>query len=251
MPSKKAFFNFYYSLNDFLSKERKNQLIEYPFSGKPSVKDAIEAIGVPHVEVDIILINKKAVDFSYQLQNEVKIEVYPLLKEPCFPHSISLSNLPRKPLNFIADVHLGKLARLLRMLGFDTYYNNEISDRDIIKLTENENRIVLTRDVFLLKNKKLKSGQGYWLRSENPEEQLTEVLKRFVLFEEIKPFVRCIDCNGIIEPVSKSAVIQLLPPKTIQYFDEFYRCANCGKIYWKGSHYDRMLVFIELVKKQN
>ncbi len=141
-------------------------------------------------------------------------------------------------LKFIADVHLGKLARKLRLLGFDTYFESNLDDNEIIKMSLAENRIVLSRDKELINNSRI--TQGYRILSSDPREQIREVMIRFDLQNNLNPFSRCIDCNGMIENVSKESVNEYLPPKTRQYFDEFFRCRGCGKIYWEGSHYENM-----------
>lgn len=141
-------------------------------------------------------------------------------------------------ISFILDVHLGKLAKLLRMLGFDTLYKNNFTDAEIIKISSKENRIILTRDRGILKNKAV--THGYWLKSVKPIEQAREIINRFDLVPQIKPFQRCIICNGIIEIVDKKSVMTHLPIKTASVYNEFYKCMNCSKIYWKGSHYNRM-----------
>jgi hypothetical protein len=141
-------------------------------------------------------------------------------------------------LKFIADVHLGKLARHLRLLGFDTYFERSIDDNEIISKSLSENRIILTRDKQMLSNKRI--IQGYGILSSDPREQLREVMAGFDIRDNLKPFSRCMDCNGLIESVSKESVSVYLQPKTRQYYDEFFKCQVCGKIYWEGSHYDNM-----------
>jgi len=226
-----AQFKFHDSLNDFLLPRNKNSWINYSFNNTPAVKDAIEAIGIPHVEVKEISINGNAAGFYHPLHSNDTIEVYPF------------TQIFSSPQKFILDVHLGKLARLLRLLGFDTLYQNNFTETTIITLAAQEERIVLTRDVGLLKNKTIELG--YWLRSQQPLEQANEVLHRFVLKDKIQPFKRCLVCNGLIELVNKENVIAHFPPNTIDFFNEFYQCENCKRVYWKGSHYERMIQLIQ------
>jgi uncharacterized protein with PIN domain len=238
-----AVFRFYNSLNDFLSPANKNCDIKYWFNGNPSIKDAIEAIGIPHTEVNEITINGTFIDFSYPLRANNHADVFPLVNiTNRSTHSV-IPPLPH-PVSFIADVHAGKLARELRLFGFDTAYENNLNDQQVADIAERENRVVLTRDIGLLKHKKIK--WGYWLRSQHVQEQLAEVINRYNLTDSIKPFIRCIDCNGQIEPVKKEAILLQLPPKTKEYFNEFYQCKSCEKVYWKGSHYENM---VEKIKK--
>ena len=238
-----ATFRFFGALNDFLRPTRKEVWISYTFDGSPAVKDAIEAMGVPHPEVQEIRINDAAAAFYTRLQPGDRFEVYPA--------DIRAANDPAENSSgarFILDVHLGKLAKNLRMLGFDTSYENNYSDKTIVEAAATENRIVLTRDVVLLKNKAIE--RGYWLRSQHAGEQLTEVIRRFGLSHQFRPFERCIACNGHIVAVPKTKVWELLPPKTKLYYDEFFQCTSCKRVYWKGSHYERMLQFIKQVEEQ-
>ncbi len=146
---------------------------------------------------------------------------------------------------FILDVHLGKLAKYLRMFGFDSNYQNYYGDKEIVQISLSEHRIILTRDIGLLKMKAV--THGYFVRNEYPKDQLTEVLRRFDLYEAIKPFSRCIKCNGTLEIVEKEAIIQQLEPLTVKYFDKFFRCTNCLRVFWEGSHFDRMKSFVDSI----
>lgn len=241
-PLKHAEFRFYEELNDFLPPEKRKRSFRYSFRGTPSVKDAIEALGVPHTEVDLILVNGESVGFDYLLKGGERVAVYPAFESLDISSLTRLRPQPLRRPRFVLDVHLGKLARLLRMLGFDTLYRNDYSDPEIIYISLREKRIILTRDRALLKHRAI--THGYWVRSTHPREQLQEVLHRFDLFSRIRPFHRCMVCNGLIEEVSKSEVLDQLEPKTRRYYDEFYRCTGCGKIYWKGSHYTGMVEYI-------
>jgi uncharacterized protein len=234
-----ASFLFEGELEVFLSKSEKNRVMSYHFNEHPSIKDAIEAIGIPHTEVDTIIVSGSTVSFNYLLKNNDEVHVHPYRKA-------SLSRQLKDTPKFILDVHLGKLARLLRLLGFDACYQNNYSDKQIVELSTSGSRIVLTRDVGLLKHKGLQ--HGYWLRSPYAEKQLAEVIKRYDLINSIKPFTRCIACNGNIVAVSKENVLDIIPPKTKQYFNEFYKCVECNRVYWKGSHYEKMQQFVDDLK---
>lgn len=247
MP-KRAKFRFYEELNDFLPIDKKKSLFSYDFEGNPSIKDAIEAIGVPHTEIDLILVNSKSVAFSYHLQDKDMVSVYPVFEGIDISKVTHLREKPLREPKYILDVHLGKLAKYLRMLGFDTLYENNYDDSDIIKIAKAQKRTILTRDVSLLKNKAV--THGYWIRSQYPVEQLTEVILRFDLYSNIKPFYRCIACNGIIKKTKKESIMNKLQPKTKLYYDEFYQCSSCEKVYWKGSHYSKMKNFVENLRKK-
>ena len=244
--SGKAYFRFYAELNDFLPRDKRQKLFAYHFFGNPSIKDAIEAIGVPHPEVDLILVNDQSVDFDYRLQNEDRVAVYPVFELLNIAPVTNLRPKPLRQLKFVVDVNLGKLARKLRLLGFDVAYDNNRADHEIIQLAVKEKRVILTRDVGLLKHRQV--THGYWVRSTEPFKQTVEVVCKYDLFNEIQPFSRCMECNEKLESVKKEEILSLLPPKTKQYFDKFYLCPGCGKIYWRGSHYRKMMDFVASIQ---
>ena len=243
-----ANFRFYEELNDFLAVDRRKRTFEYRFNGSPAVKDSIEALGVPHTEVDLILANGRSVGFEYQLQDGDRIAVYPVFEALDISPIVRLRDKPLRRSRFVLDVHLGKLARLLRMLGFDVRYRNDYTDREIITISIDDGRTILTRDRRLLFAKVV--TRGYWLRSTEPEKQCHEVLERFDLYSQIKPFSRCLLCNGAIKAVDKSRIIDQLEPRTKWYFDTFFRCEQCGKVYWKGSHFDRMMQRLSRLRRE-
>jgi uncharacterized protein len=243
---KKATFRFYEELNDFLPKEKKRVEFVHSFNGTPSIKDIIEAIGVPHVEIDLILVNSESVDFHYLLKDNDFVSVYPVFETLEISNVTHLREKPLRETKFILDVHLGKLARYLRMLGFDTTYQNDNDDQTIIRISFDENRIILTRDRGILKVKTV--SHAYYIRNHNPKDQLTEVLNHFDLYQAIDPFNRCIKCNGKLERVEKEEIIELLEPLTKKYFNKFFRCNSCKTIFWEGSHFDHMKSFINTVR---
>lgn len=230
-----AEFRFYAELNDFLGRRPGTGQVAYRFSGHPSVKDAVEALGVPHTEVDLLLVNGVSVGFSHPLAHGDRVAVYPVFEGLDISPLNRLRPRPLRRTRFILDVHLGKLARILRMLGFDTHYENDAGDQRIRRLAAAEERIILTRDRGLLKHRSV--THGYCVRSPDPREQAAEVLRRFDLGSSIRPFSRCPSCNGEVAPVEKEAVAHLLPERTRRFFHSFTRCASCNKIYWEGSHH--------------
>jgi uncharacterized protein with PIN domain len=240
-----ASFRFHAELNDFLPSWRVNTRFSVNLDGHPAVKDTIEALGIPHTEVDGILANHTSVDFTYQIRDGDSIQVYPAGRVPEAKDLVHLQpSQPRVP-RFVLDTHLGKLAAYIRMLGFDAWYQNDYSDRDLAEISQTEGRYLLTRDRGLLKRSSVR--HGYCLRSTIPREQIVEVLRRFNLFEVIRPFQRCMHCNGMLESVSKEEILERLEPDTKKYYQEFFRCTRCEQIYWKGSHYQRMKKFIERI----
>lgn len=241
MPRAKKFFEFqaqfrfYEELNDFLPVDKRKRQILYAFNRNPSVKDAIESFGIPHPEVDLIIANGESVGFDYHVRNNDLISVYPVFESIDISPIVKLRESPLRNPAFILDVHLGKLARLMRMLGFDVMYRNDYDDPEIIRISVREKRIILTRDRKLLHAKIV--THGYCLRSQIPLRQIEEVLERFDLYHQTKPFSKCLACGGNITKVSKQDIIDLLEPKTKLYYDTFYQCENCRKIYWEGSHF--------------
>lgn len=236
--SNSATFRFYQELNDFLPSKYKKKSFQYTFKGNPTIKDAIEAIGIPHTEVDLILVNGKSINFNYHIQNNDYVSVYPMFENFDITPIIKLRAKPLRITKFILDIQLGKLAKKLRMLGFDTLYKNDYTDKQIIKIAGEEKRIILTRDKDLLKNKNV--THGYWVRNTDPELQLIEIIQRFDLKNQINPFTRCMECNQKVIPVEKNKILDKLETKTKKYYTEFYQCTQCKKIYWEGSHFQKM-----------
>lgn len=244
MP-KQASFRFYAELNDFLPPHKRQQDFTITFELNASVKDMVEAQGVPHPEIDLILVNGQSVDFTYPVQNGDQISVYPVFELVDISPVVRLRPKPLRVTRFVLDVHLGRLATYLRMVGFDTLYRNDYADDELARISSSERRILLTRDRGLLMRAMV--THGYWLRATRPRQQLIEVLEHFDLFHAVQPFQRCLHCNALLQPINKAAISNRLQPKTRQYYDEFHQCRACGRIYWKGSHYQHMRQFIDSV----
>jgi uncharacterized protein with PIN domain len=234
---------FYAELNDFLAPWRRGGATPYAFEVSGSVKDMIETLGVPHTEVDLILVNGEPEDFTYRLRNGDRISVYPVFESIDISSLVRCRPLPLRESRFVADTHLGRLVRHLRMLGFDTEYREDTQDEELATISFQERRILLTRDRALLKRNVV--TRGYCVRATDSREQLREVLQRFDLSGAIAPFSRCVHCNSLLRPTPKDLISDRLPPKTEQYYEEFQVCPSCERIYWKGSHYRRMQRFME------
>lgn len=234
-----AEFRFYEELNDFLPLEQRKTTFRWSFYGNPSVKDTIQATGVPHTAVDLVLVDGQSVDFSYRLRGGERVSVYPVFERLDISPVIRLRPKPLRRSRFILDVHLGKLARYLRMLGFDAIYNQDWDDDAIIDLSLRQQRIILTRDLGILKQSRV--THGYWLRHDEPQQQIREVLLALDLFNQLQPFTRCMDCNGPISPVDEAVIREDIDPDIIERYQEFRRCQDCLKVYWRGSHYQQML----------
>ncbi len=244
-----ATFRFYAELNTLLPANEQFQDIRQEFTGRQTVKHLIESLGIPHTEIDLILANGRSVDFKYIPSEGDYISVYPVFESFDISPMIRLRPNPLRESRFVLDGHLGRLAAYLRMLGFDSLYRKDFSDTELASISADETRILLTRDRGLLKRSQV--THGFLLTTRDPRQQLLAVVRRFDLISSFKQFTRCIACNGVLENASKADVIDQLEPRTKLYYEVFKHCVHCGKVYWKGSHYDRMLDFIEWVRKSN
>jgi uncharacterized protein with PIN domain len=231
-------------LDFFLRSGARRRSIECSLGEKTSVKDVIESRGVPHPEVDLILVNGQPVNFDYAITGDADIELYPVgtvilqFKE----QRLQATTASR----FVADGHLGTLARNLRLLGFDVAYDPQAEDRQLLTVMKHENRALLTRDRRLLMHAVVETG--YCPRSQNADEQTVEVIRRFDLLRSLAPFTRCLRCNAPLRKVSKAEVIERLEPLTKIYYEQFRRCTGCGQIYWAGSHFSKLQKRLEKIR---
>lgn len=243
-----VFFRFYAELNDLLAPDRRFTTFEHPSDGRSTVKDAIESLGVPHTEVDLILVNGASVDFSYRLQPGDRVSVYPVFESFDIASVARVRPEPLRETRFILDTHLGRLAAYLRLLGFDTLYRNDSSDDDLARISHNQHRILLTRDRGLLKRSAV--THGHLMRETNPRRQLAEVVHRFDLVRSLAAFKRCLRCNAVLEAVNKAEIAATLPPRARESYNEFLTCPTCRRVYWKGSHFERMRKLVEEIRAQ-
>ncbi|RJP63257.1 MAG: twitching motility protein PilT [Ignavibacteriales bacterium] len=242
----KVFFRFYEELNDFLPEEKRKTRFEHTYLNRASVKDMIESIGVPHTEIDLILVNGISVGFNYIVQPNDEISVYPVFESFDISEVQHLRALPLRDPKFVLDVHLGTLARYLRMFGIDSSYKNDFKKDEMVNISLNEKRTILSKDRNLLKRNEI--THGYWIRNDYPVNQVKEVIERFHLQIFINEFTRCLECNSLLTAVNKSKIEGELPLKVKERQNEFYRCTGCNKIYWKGSHYEKMEKLISQIK---
>jgi uncharacterized protein len=231
-------------LDFFIRRRQERRSLNCTFAGRRSVKDLVESLGIPHVEVDIILAQSLPVDFTYTVRTGDRLDVYPLTDPPPLTNAHRLIPSFRDDARFVLDVHLRKLSRYLRLLGFDVLYDEHLGDRELADVSAGDNRILLTRDRRLL----MRSGvlRGYAVRDTHPPRQVIELLDRFSLRDLCRPFTRCLECNGTIESMNSddpesAADAKRIPPGVRSWCSEFYRCASCRRIYWKGSHYERLV----------
>ncbi|NOZ03133.1 MAG: Mut7-C ubiquitin/RNAse domain-containing protein [FCB group bacterium] len=240
-----VYLRFYEELNDFLAPERRKVRFEKQLLLPTTVKDLIQSCGVPHTEVDLILVNGESVDFDYLVKNQDDISVYPVFESLDISDVTRLQERPLRKLSFTADSHLGKLARRLRLLGLDVTFDRNIGSRELVKQAVSQKRVLLTRNRQLLMPNVIQ--RGYCVRSDQADEQAMEVIRRFDLGDSLNPFSRCLSCNGMLEPVPKEEILHRLPPMTKETYERFFQCQNCHKIYWPGSHFEKLNQFVEAV----
>lgn len=243
-----ATFRFYGALNDFLPRPQQHVPFTHTVGGRVAVKDVIEALGVPHPEIGLLLVNGESVGFTYLVQNADYVSVYPAFSE-LDVSAVSLVQ-PRPPteFRFVLDVHLGTLATYLRMVGFDTLYRNDYADDELARVSATEERILLTRDRGLLMRSLVE--YGYFVRNTDSRQQLIEVLQRFRLPALMQPFQRCLACNGLLISIQKADVLHQLPPRVREGQERFWRCPDCGRAYWAGTHHQRMQQFVAKVSQE-
>ena len=233
-----ATFRFYEELNDFLAPERRRREFTVPCARAATTKHMIEALGVPHTEVELILLNGESVGLGAILREGDRVAVYPKFEAFDITPLLRVREQPLREPRFVADTHLGSLARLLRMMGFDTLYDNGFADEEIERIAAGQARIVLTRDRDLLKRRSI--THGCYLHALRPQEQLREVCERLQLARSARPFTICPTCNAALRAVSKAQVEHRLPPAVRELYDRFSVCEVCARVYWEGERWKRI-----------
>ena len=238
----------YAELNDFLAPELRGATVRRPFRPHQTVKDVLEAMGIPHTEIDLILVNGDPAEFDHRPTAGDRIAAYPMFEALDVGSTTRLRPVPLRDPRFVVDVNLGRLARLLRVLGFDVWWSSYADDATLARISREEQRILLTRDRGLLKRRAV--THGLFVHSQDPEEQTLEVIRRLDLGRRLAPLTRCLHCNGTLAAVDKHEVIDQLEPLTRRYYEEFSRCVECGRIYWAGSHHAKLLGLVERFRGQ-
>jgi uncharacterized protein len=228
----------YGELNDFLPPVQRQVPFLRRIPHPTSVKDLLEGVGVPHPEIAAVLVDDASEDFGFLVERDCRVTAFPLFRQIVSDDLVPLRPARPDEPRFVIDVHLGRLARYLRLLGIDAHYDTVVGDDRIIGLAHEKRRILLTRDRELLMRKAV--IWGYFVRKNDPREQFIEVVKRFDLSSVAKPYSRCMNCNGLLAPVNKADVEDRLEPNTRQHFERFWQCQTCGNVYWRGSHYERL-----------
>jgi uncharacterized protein with PIN domain len=233
----------YGPLNDFLPAARRQVATAVTVADRPAVKDVVEGLGVPHPEIDLILINGDPAPFERAVRDGDRIAVFPRFTS-IDVGAVTLVRPPAlEPLRFVADVHLGTLARRLRLAGFDTAYSNDAGDDELAAIAQRDGRALLTRDRALLRRRIV--AHGYVVRETNPPRQFAEVLRHFDAAGSARPFSRCVRCNGRLQEVPKASVARALLPRTREHHDRFWQCDRCGQLYWRGSHWEKLRRAVE------
>jgi len=237
-----AYTRFYAELNDYLSAPMR--YVRYPlvFDPPSTVREFIGGEGVPPAEVDLVLINGLSAGFSQLVIDGDHVSVYPVFETFDIGTLQKIRSRPLRRPRFVLDVHLGKLSSLLRMLGIDTLYSNSYTDEEILAISLDQGRTVLSKDRGLLRHETL--TRGYHVREKQPRLQIREVMEWFDLRECVAPFTRCLRCNTPLERVPKDEIDTQLPPRVRETFVDFWRCATCARLFWQGSHYERMRAFV-------
>jgi hypothetical protein len=238
-----ATFRFYEELNDFLAPTRRKQEFSVPCARRATTKHMIEALGVPHTEVELILVNGESVGLDRILEDGDRVAVYPRFEAMDVTPLLRVREHPLRETRFVADAHLGGLAHMLRMLGFDTLYDNHFHDDDIVALCASDGRIVLTRDRELLKRRAV--SHGCYVHALKSEEQLREIVGRLDLVRSARPFTLCLHCNAPLRSVDKANVLDRLPPRVRELYDHFSTCDVCHRVFWEGSHWRNMRRVLE------
>ncbi len=237
-----AWFRFYEELNEYLPQEKRKFWFEYPLSGAISIQEVFNSMEIPADEIDLILANEQSKGLDYLLHDGDRISVYPVFE--LFDIS-GVSRVRGKPLRnpkFICDVHLGRLCKYLRMLGWDTLYSNQYTPDEIIAISRHEKQIILSRSYQLTRHKEV--THSYWIWSPDPLEQIKDLINKLDLSKLADPLTRCLNCNHRIVPVEKQEILHRLQAQTAKYFNEFFSCPSCDQVFWKGSHYENMMDFI-------
>lgn len=234
----------YGDLADIARGAGRDGIVEVPIGNARSVKDLIESTGVPHTEVGMLLVDGEPVTFDHLVAGPSRVAVFPHLEilEPPVP--LRDTDPPRR---FVIDVHLGTLARNLRLLGFDTWYDTDADDPRLASLAVDDDRTLLTRDRGLLMRSEI--VHGHCVRSEDPLHQTLEVARRFGLAPHLAPFTRCVRCNGTLADVTLHEVHDDVPPLARGH-DRYVRCAGCGRVYWPGTHHDRLTDLVTQIRRR-
>jgi len=235
----------YAELSDNLPARQRCTESSFSLEGETTVAELIAALEISSSDVDLILLNGHSVSLDAQVHAGDRVALYPVFESFDISSTQLIRSRPLRVPRFLLDVHLGKLAALLRMVGVDAAYQNHAQDEDLIRQSLSENRVLLSRDRALVTDHRL--VRAHAIRSGVPEEQLVDVVGRFQLQELLEPFSRCLKCNSLLIAVPREEVFDFLPPRVRESQTVFHRCPSCLRVYWPGTHQDRMSTFIRRI----
>jgi uncharacterized protein with PIN domain len=236
-------FRFYAELNDHLPRARRQVSFIHAVEKSATVQDAVESLGVPAGQIDLVLVNGESAGLHRTMHDSDYLSLFPVFESFDIAIVSKVRDKPLRTPRFVLDVHLGKLAHYLRMLGFDSVFNKDADDDSLMIQSREEGRTLLSKDRRLLQREEI--TRKYDVREIDSRLQLIEVLDRFDLYRSVAPFIRCMECNTLLIPVGKEEVRRFLPPNVQANFHNFQLCPTCERVYWKGSHYERMKQFID------
>lgn len=243
VPMVTATFRFYEELNDFLRPAQRRRDLVCPCARAATVKHMIEALGVPHTEVELILVNGESVPFDHAIADGDRVAVYPKFEALDVTPLLRVRAQPLRTLRFVADAHLGGLAHLLRMTGFDTLYDNHFEDSEIERIAMASARVVLTRDRELLKRRGI--THGCYVRALRPVQQVREIFDRLDLARSARPFSLCLDCNVPLQRIARAEAAGHVPDAVFGRHERFVHCTQCRRVFWEGSHWRRMRALVD------
>ncbi len=230
-----AWIRFYGDLNDFLKPEGRDKAQQYEFVNPATLLSAIEGLGIPHPEVYMLTANGEPQPFGHIIRGGDRIAVYPRQQSLGVAGLKPIAPPDPVPATFVCDVNLGKLANLLRLLGFDTIYENHLDDPELADISVRDGRILLTRDRKLLMRREVRRGR--YVRNTDPEQQAREIIAYYNLATQALAFSRCTICNGLLEPTDDPEVLEKVPQRSRENCSEFLACTRCERVYWQGDHY--------------
>jgi uncharacterized protein with PIN domain/sulfur carrier protein ThiS len=235
----------YAELNDYLSPGERQCDREIPLPGPTTLGALLDRVGIPAAAIEVALVDGESRGLDHLLRGGERVSLYPVFEALDPTPMLRLRQAPLRRVRFVADAHLGRLARYLRLLGFDTVYENDLGDPELAAIAEREGRILLSRDRALLAGAAL--SHGLWVPSTRPREQVAQVVERLDLYRLLRPFTRCTICNGLLAAVDKAEIAAEVPERVHRVFDAFWRCQGCGRLYWQGSHYQRLRGLVEQI----
>ena len=230
-----AWVRFHGELNDFLKPEARDKAQQYDFVNPTTLLSAIEGLGIPHPEVYMLTVNGDPQTFGHDIAGGDRIAVYPRQQTRRVTGLRPIAPPDPVPATFVCDVNLGKLANLLRLLGFDTIYENDLDDPELADISTRQGRILLTRDRKLLMRREVRRGR--FVRNTEPEAQAREIIAYYDLAPQVLSFSRCTVCNGLLESTDDPELLKKVPERSRERCSEFLVCTQCERVYWQGDHY--------------